>query len=172
DAVMEMIEQKAKNKKLPLAPGVMLSPPPESTFNSSSVTFNWSAGSATGYFLLVGSSPNGADIYFGQVHVRSATINNIPTDGRTIYVTLGSHVGRSWTYKSYTYTALNSPATPTPAPTSTATPAPTPTPTSTATAAPAPTSTATAAPTPTPTPTASPTPTPTATATPTPTHTP
>jgi len=168
DAVMEMIEQKAKNKKLSSAPGVMLSPPPVSTFNSSSVTFNWSAGSATGYFLLVGSSPNGADIYFGQVHVRSANVNNIPTDGRTIYVTLGSHVGGSWTYKSYTYTALNSPATPTPAPTSTATPAPTPTPTPTATPLPTPTAT----PTPTRVPTATPTPTPAPTATPTPTPTP
>src|SRR4029077_19932296 len=180
DAVMEMIEQKAKNKKLPLAPGVMLSPPPGSTFNSSSVTFNWSAGSATGYFLLVGSSPNGADIYFRQVHVRSATINNIPTDGRTIYVTLGSHVGGSWTYKSYTYTALNSPATPTPAPTSTARPAPTPTPTPTASPTPPPTPTpspprtrpATPAPTPPHTPPATPTPAPTSTATPAPAPTP
>ena len=149
DAVMEMIEQKAKNKKLSSAPGVMLSPPPGSILNSSRVTFNWSAGSATGYFLLVGRSPNGADIYFGQVHVRSATVNNIPTDGRTIYVTLGSHVGGSWTYKSYTYTALNSPATPTPTPTSTATPVPTPTPTPTATPTPVPTSPATPAPPPT-----------------------
>ena len=86
----------------------MLSPPPGSTFSSSSVTFNWSAGSATAYFLLVGSSLHGADLYnSGTVHVLSAAVNNkIPTDGRTIYVTLGSQVNGSWTYVNYTYTAF------------------------------------------------------------------
>src|ERR1700736_697210 len=88
-------------------PAVMLNPPPGSTFSSSSVTFNWSAGSATAYFLFVGSSLHGADIYnSGQVTVLSKTVNNIPTDGRTIYVTLGSQVNGSWTTNSYTYTAF------------------------------------------------------------------
>src|SRR5437773_2244451 len=122
---------------------VMLSPPPGSTFTSSSVTFTWSAGSATAYFLFVGSSPHGVDIYnSGQVTVLSKIVNNIPTDGRTIYVTLGSRVNGSWTANSYTYTAFNSSATPTP----TVTPTPTPTPTAT----PTPTPTQTVTPTPTP----------------------
>jgi hypothetical protein len=86
---------------------VILSPLPGSTFPSSSVTFSWSAGSATAYFLLVGSSLNGSDIYnSGIVSVHSKTVNNIPTDGRTIYVTLGSQVNGSWTYKNYTYKAF------------------------------------------------------------------
>jgi sugar lactone lactonase YvrE len=90
-----------------IGPGVMLSPPPGSTFTSSSVTFTWSAGSATAYFLLVGSSLHGADIYnSGIVTVHSKTVNNVPTDGRTIYVTLGSLVNGSWTVNSYTYTAF------------------------------------------------------------------
>jgi hypothetical protein len=132
---------------------VMLSPPPGSTFSSSSVTFTWSAGNATAYFLFVGSSPHSADVYnSGIVTVLSKTVNNIPADGRTIYVTLGSRVNGSWTTNSYTYTAFNSSATPTPTPTVTPTP----------TAAPTPTPTPTATPTPTPTPTATPTPTPTA----------
>jgi hypothetical protein len=85
----------------------MLSPTPGSTFTSSSVTFTWSAGSATSYFLFVGSSLHGADIYnSGLVTVRSETVNNIPTDGRTIYVTLGSQVNGSWFTKDYTYTAF------------------------------------------------------------------
>ena len=116
----------------------MLSPVPGSTFTSSSVTFSWSAGSATAYILLVGSSPNGSDIYnSGQVHVLSATVNNIPTNGQAIYVTLASLVNGSWTFKSYTYTAFNSSAIPTPTPTPTPTPALAPTPTPTP--APAPT---------------------------------
>src|SRR5207253_9473260 len=118
-------------------------PPTASTFTSPSVTFTWSAGSATAYYLFVGSSPNGADIYnSGQVTVLSKTVNSIPTDGRAIYVTLGSRVNGSWTTNHYTYTAFNSSATPTPTPTPTVTPTPTATPTAT------------------PTPTVTPTPTP------------
>jgi hypothetical protein len=39
--------------------------------------------------------------------VLSKTVNNIPTDGRTIYVTLGSKVSGSWSTKDYTYTAFH-----------------------------------------------------------------
>src|SRR5439155_759748 len=87
---------------------VMISPPPGSTFTSSSVTFTWRAGSATAYFLFVGSSLHGADVYnSGIVTVLSKTVNNIPTDGRTIYVTLSSEVSGSWSTKDYTYTAFH-----------------------------------------------------------------
>ncbi len=115
-------------------PSVMLNPPPGSTFTSSSVTFNWSAGSATAYILVVGSSLHGFDIYnSGIVTVHSKTVSNIPTDGRTIYVTLGSQVNGSWSTKDYTYKAFKPSAAPTP------TPVPTPTPTPTATPTPVPT---------------------------------
>jgi hypothetical protein len=85
----------------------MLNPPPGSTFSSSTVTFNWSAGSATAYVLLVGSSLHGADIYnSGIVHTLSATVNKMPTDGRTIFVTLTSQVNGSWITNTYTYKAF------------------------------------------------------------------
>ena len=149
----------------------MLSPSPGSTLSSSSVTFTWSAGGATAYWLLVGNSPSQGDIYIsGQITALSATVNNIPTDGRTIYVLLASLVNGSWNVSNYTYTAAVSTATPTPTPTATPTPAPTSTPTPAPTATPTPTATAmptaTATPTPpaaTPTPTAAPTSTPAAT---------
>jgi uncharacterized protein GlcG (DUF336 family) len=105
-----------------------------STFSSSSVTFSWTAGGATNYALLVGSSLYGHDIYSsGVTNALSATVNNIPTDGRTIYVTLLSLVNGSWTLNSYTYNAFGAAATPTPTPA----PTPTATPTSTPTATPA-----------------------------------
>ena len=105
-----------------------------STFSSSSVTFSWTAGGATNYVLLVGSSLYGHDIYSsGVTNALSATVNNIPTDGRTIYVTLLSLVNGSWTLNSYTYNAFGAAATPTPTPA----PTPTATPTSTPTATPA-----------------------------------
>jgi uncharacterized protein GlcG (DUF336 family) len=119
---------------------VILSPVPGSTFPSSSVTFSWSAGSATSYWLLVGSSPNGSDIYnSGQSQALSTTVNNIPTDGRTVYVALLSLANNSWGFNSYTYTAFTGSPKPTPAPTPTPTPTLTATPTPTATAAPTPT---------------------------------
>jgi len=108
----------------------MLNPAPGSTFSSSSASFNWSAGSATSYILLVGSSQYAHDIYsIGPTSVLSATVNNIPTDGRTIFVTLASNINGSWTSNKYTYTAASSSTTPTPTPTATATASPTPTPT-------------------------------------------
>jgi hypothetical protein len=143
----------------PNGASVMLNPPPGSTFTSSSVTFTWSAGTASSNFLLVGSSLHTADIYnSGTVTVQSKTVSSIPTDGRTIYVTLASQVSGSWSANDYTYTAFNPSATPTPTPVPTPTPTATPTPTPTPTATPTPTPTATPTPTPTATPTATPTP--------------
>jgi hypothetical protein len=72
------------------------------------VTFTWSAGSATAYYIFVGSSPGAGDIlqFWPGPNVHSATVNNVPTDGRTIYVTLGSFINGSWVANSYTYKAL------------------------------------------------------------------
>ena len=99
---------------------------------------------------MMGSSTRGGDIYnSGQVNVLSITVNNIPTDGRTIYAMLGSLVNGSWSFTTYTYKAFSSPATPTPTPGPTPKPTPTPVPTPVPTATP----TATVAPTPTPDPT-------------------
>ena len=85
----------------------MVSPVPGSTFNSSTVTFHWTAGSATAYALTLGSSANSIDIYnSGVVHTLSVTVNNIPTDGRTVYATLFSQVNNSWTSTKYTYHAF------------------------------------------------------------------
>jgi hypothetical protein len=95
----------------------MLSPVPGSTFNSSSATFSWSAGSAASYVFIVGSSLNGADIYnSGAITAHAATVNTIPTDGRTVYVSLYSNVNKSWLANKYTYRAFTTSATPTPTP--------------------------------------------------------
>jgi Chitobiase/beta-hexosaminidase C-terminal domain len=160
-------------------PAVMTSPIPGSTFISSSVTFQWTAGSATNYILILSSTPTGSDIYTSTLLTSlSVTVNNIPTDGRTVYAKLLSKVNNSWFSNAYTYQAFNSSATPSPTPTPpptptpTATPSATPTPTATPSATPTPTATPSATPTPTATPSVTPTPTPTPTATPTPTPTP
>jgi hypothetical protein len=105
--------------------GDITSPTPGSTFTSSTVTFTWSPGTATSYYLFVGNSLHTADIYNSQTTTaNSKTVSNIPTDGRTIYVSLGSQVNGTWVTKDYTYKAFNSSATPTPTPAPTATPTP------------------------------------------------
>ena len=148
-------------------PAQMISPAPGSTFTSSTVTFQWTAGSANAYALTLGSQAKGLDLYASnQVTTHSATATGLPTDGRTIYATLYSRIGSSWSSNAYTYTARNGAGSPSPTPTPTPTAIGSPTPTLT----PTPTATVAASPTPTPTPTAtvvpSPTPTPTPTATP------
>jgi outer membrane protein assembly factor BamB len=153
-------------------PATMVSPAPGSTFASSTVTFQWSAGSATAYALTVSSSTRTIDIYnSGTIHTLSAIVNGIPTDGRTIYVTLYSQISGSWVNTAYTYHAFNGAPSPTPTPTATPVPTATPTPIPTATPTPTPTPSPvpTATPTPTSSPTATPTPTPGVTPTPTPT---
>jgi predicted Zn-dependent protease len=138
-------------------PAVMTSPAPGSTFGSSIVTFSWTAGGATKYALLVGNSVNGSDIYSsGITNTRSATVSGIPTDGRTIYVSLYSSVSNSWAANQYTYRAFSASGTPTPTPTPAPTATPTPTPVPTATPTPTPMPSATPTPTPSATPTGSP----------------
>jgi hypothetical protein len=86
----------------------MISPVPGSTFTGSTVTFQWTPGSATAYGLTVGSSAGGKDIYTSTLlHTTSVTVTNIPTDGRTVYVRLYSQVNNTWSFKSYTYTAFH-----------------------------------------------------------------
>ena len=112
------------------SPAVMTSPVPGSTFTSSTVTFSWTAGGANSYALVVGSSFNGSDIYSsGITNAKSITVSRIPTDGRTIYVSLYSSINGSWVANQYTYVAFSTsaPPTPTPTPTPTATPSATPT---------------------------------------------
>jgi hypothetical protein len=74
------------------------------------VTFDWTAGAgASAYWLDVGSNPGGNNYYqSGNLgNVLTATVNGLPTNGSTVYVTLYSLVGGQWVANGYTYTALN-----------------------------------------------------------------
>ena len=78
-------------------PAVMTSPGPGSTLPSSSVTFQWTAGSATAYFLTLGSTSKGSDIYSsGSLTTLSIIATNIPIDGRTVFATLYSKLNNTW----------------------------------------------------------------------------
>jgi hypothetical protein len=89
---------------------VMTSPTPGSTFTSSTVTFNWTAGAgATAYWIDVGSTTGAHDYYSsGNLgNVTTLTVNGLPTDGSNVYVTLYSLIGGTWTGNTYQYFALN-----------------------------------------------------------------
>ncbi|MGA8428573.1 MAG: protease pro-enzyme activation domain-containing protein [Candidatus Sulfotelmatobacter sp.] len=90
--------------------GMMSSPTPGSTFTSSSVTFTWTAGSgASGYWIDIGSTAGGHDIYSsGNLgNMLTTTVSGLPTDGSQIYVTLYTLIGSTWSGNAYTYFALN-----------------------------------------------------------------
>ncbi len=87
---------------------VMTSPMPGSTINGNTATFQWTAGSATNYWLDIGSTPGGND-YFQSGPLGSGTLSavvtTLPANGSQIYVTLWSLVGGQWVNNSYTYTS-------------------------------------------------------------------
>ncbi len=90
---------------------VMTSPAPNSTLSGASVTFTWIAGAgSSAYWIDAGSTPGGNNYeQSGNLgNVTSLTVNNLPTDGNPIYVTLWSQVNGQWLYNEYQYTAYSS----------------------------------------------------------------
>jgi accessory colonization factor AcfC len=87
---------------------VITTPAKGSTFPGASATFSWTAESgSTRYVLYVGSTAGGRDITSLQTGDLSATVSNLPTDGRQIYVTLYGNGGGSTTVQdTATYTAF------------------------------------------------------------------
>jgi len=88
---------------------VMLSPTPGSTLSGNAVTFVWNNGNgtATAYWLDVGSTMEGNN-YFqsGSLGTQtSTTVYSLPANGSEIFVTLWSQVGGTWYYKEYSYTS-------------------------------------------------------------------
>jgi len=94
------------------APG-LTSPTPTSVLAGSGVTFSWSPGiGVTAYQLWVGSTGvNSQDIYSsGATTNSSATVNNLPVSGGTIYVRLYAEFSGGWVHSDYTYTAATAAA--------------------------------------------------------------
>jgi hypothetical protein len=91
------------------AAGQLTTPPPTSTLTGSTVTFDWSAGTggATGYWLDLGNTAGGNTFYSsGNLGTAlTTTASGLPTDGSTVYATLYSLIGGSWTSNAYTYVA-------------------------------------------------------------------
>jgi hypothetical protein len=89
-------------------PARITNPLSGSTFGSTTITFYWSPGQGVSeYFLYVGSSQGENDIYGASVKKNlSQRVNNLPTDGRRIYVRLWSNINGTWQSNDYSYHAL------------------------------------------------------------------
>jgi hypothetical protein len=86
-------------------PSQMLSPANGTTLSGATTTFIWDTGSGvTLYALWVGSAANTHDLYAGLQSDLSETVR-LPTDGRTLHVTLWSLINGAWQSSAYTYTA-------------------------------------------------------------------
>ncbi len=83
------------------------SPTPDSTLGSATQTFTWNNSGASGYWLWVGTSAGGYDIYSANLGTgTSVTVTELPANGETLYVRLWSEVDGIWKYNTdQTYTA-------------------------------------------------------------------
>jgi hypothetical protein len=100
----------------------LTSPAPGSTLTGASIKFTWSAVTGVSAYDLHLSavSPGGYDLYVsGHVTTTSATVKDIPVNGKTIYARLYSIVNGVTYYNDYTYTAASLATLKYPAPSST-----------------------------------------------------
>jgi hypothetical protein len=94
------------------AQAVLTTPTPNTStpLTGTSVTFQWTLGTASNYWIDVGSVAGG-DQYFQSGSLSGsttqATVSGLPSDGSTIYVTLYSLIGGQWYSTEYTYVALS-----------------------------------------------------------------
>jgi hypothetical protein len=85
----------------------MISPVPGSTTKGGTATFTWTAGQGVSRYLFqVGTIPGGSNLGgLNTLTATSATVNNLPKNGSTIYVRLYSWINAGWQYTDYTYVA-------------------------------------------------------------------
>lgn len=88
----------------------MTNPTPGSTLTGSSATFSWTTGTGvTAYWLYLGTAAGASNLYnSGSLSATSVTVNNLPTNGVTLYATLFSQVSGAWVPVSFTYTEAGS----------------------------------------------------------------
>ena len=94
----------------PAGAATMSTPAASSTLTGSSVTFTWyPTNAAQAYWIDAGSTPGGNNYYQSgslPTTTHSQTVNDLPTDGSTVYVTLYTLISGSWVSNAYTYTAV------------------------------------------------------------------
>jgi len=96
------------------AQAVLTTPTPGSLLTGPSVTFDWTAATGSGnqgYWLFLGTTGFGSNNLYDshQQTATSATFNNLPTNGETIYARVYTRYNGTLVYNDYTYTAWRQP---------------------------------------------------------------
>jgi hypothetical protein len=86
---------------------VLTAPTLNSTFTGPSATFTWTtAANASGYYLWIGSTAGGNNIYNSEEKtVTTYTFTGLPTNGETVYVRLWTNYNGVWRSNDYQFTA-------------------------------------------------------------------
>ena len=90
-----------------LVAAMLNSPTPGSTLTGSSATFSWAGGSGpAAYELWLGTTGVGSQNLYnsGSTTATSATVNNLPTNGVTVFARLYQLIDGKWQSSDYTYT--------------------------------------------------------------------
>jgi subtilisin family serine protease len=85
----------------------MTNPKAGATLSGSTQIFQWKSGTATShYWLDIGSSPGASDVFTQDMgSTLAATVNGLPTDGRTLYARLWWKRNGVWEFANYSYVA-------------------------------------------------------------------
>jgi hypothetical protein len=93
-------------KRPPIA-AVITSPQNGSTLSSTTATFSWTNTFAQEYWLYIGKTFGGTDLYnSSQGALTSRTVNGLPKDGSRVFLRLRSRFGTSWVYNDDDYLAF------------------------------------------------------------------
>src|SRR5262249_44326906 len=97
----------------------LTTPSAGTTINQRNLTFSWSAGSATEFFLSVGTSldkvansPWGDIFHTSWGNALSADVVNVPLNGQTLFVRLWYRPNGVQGFKDYTFATTNMPLIP------------------------------------------------------------
>ncbi|WP_049761964.1 YncE family protein [Candidatus Korobacter versatilis] len=96
---------------MPPTKAILLTPANGSTLPGASATFTWTnVPTATQYTLYVGSTPGSHDIAFvNALQSNSTTVNNIPTNGASIFVTLYTLINGKYGVNASSYIEAGTP---------------------------------------------------------------
>lgn len=91
------------------SPAEIGNPVPGSPLASSTATFEWNNTGAEKYWLSVGTSAGGNNIYDNDIGTNtSAVVSGLPTGGETVHARLWSKIDGEWLYaEDCTYTAID-----------------------------------------------------------------
>jgi hypothetical protein len=91
------------------SPAAITAPAPNGRLTGPVATFTWSASSgATSYYLWIGTTSGGNDIYNSAekpASTTSYTFTQLPTNGQPVYVRLTTNFNGTWVYNDYQYMA-------------------------------------------------------------------